>query len=138
MMVRSAVVSRASRGAALAAALAAALGASAVLAGCGTTTPASTTQAAQTPVPTAAAGRTHAPASECSAVWVEGHKLPQAYPGCLRNGHLIAAQRHSCSSGQVLVTYSGAFYAVTGGPVNRVPGLAHTKLYKKMMRACNG
>lgn len=124
MLVRSAIVSMT------------ALGAAAVLAGCGTTATPTATAAPQSPVPTAAAAHTRA--RQCSDVWVENHKLPQAYPGCLRDGHLVAAQRHSCSSGQVLVTYSKAFYAVTGGPVNRVPHLKHTKLYKKMMRACNG
>jgi len=124
MLVRSAIVS------------VTALGAAGVLAGCGTTTSPSAVAASQSPVATAAAS--HAPARQCSAVWVEGHRLPQAYPGCLRDGHLVGARRHSCSSGQVLVTYSDAFYAVTGGPVNRVPDLKDTKLYKKMMRACNG
>jgi len=119
------------RGAVLAVLIAGALGG---VAGCGNDS--GGTSAADdvaSPVATVAAS-----ALPCRTVWTADHKLPDNYTGCLLDGHMIEADRHSCSSGQVLVTYRNAFYAVTGGPVQHVPNLSHSAVYKKMIRACNG
>lgn len=77
-------------------------------------------------------------ARACADVWAAGNTLPGRYAGCLLDGHLVSADHQSCSSGQVLVTYDNAFYAVTGGPVQHVKDLSHSPVYKKIIRACNG
>src|SRR4051812_6550489 len=56
----------------------------------------------------------------CSDVWVDGGTIPKTYQGCVDDdGTEVKADKQSCSSGQVLVTYDDTYYGVLGGPVNQ-------------------
>jgi hypothetical protein len=72
----------------------------------------------------------------CADIWVDGQELPRRYAGCTEDGETVKADKTSCSSGQVLVTYGDRFYAVLGGPVNETDGLSDDKDYRQAERSC--
>jgi hypothetical protein len=75
---------------------------------------------------------------ECSEVW-SGDTLPKNYDGCVRDSEMVAADKRSCASGQVVVTFDDRYYAVLGGPVNDVGApLEESDQYRRAMRSCGG
>ena len=73
----------------------------------------------------------------CSDVWVDGGTIPKSYKGCVGDdGTEVKADKQTCSSGQVLVTYDDSFYGVVGGPVNQADSLKTDSGYKGARTAC--
>lgn len=73
----------------------------------------------------------------CSDVWVDGGTIPKGYQGCVDDdGTEVKADKQSCSSGQVLVTYDDTYYGVVGGPVNQTESLKTDSGYKGARQAC--
>lgn len=104
------------------------------LAGCGNT---STDDVAS--APTEAVSATPGdPLPECGDVWRAGARLPKGYTGCVSDGATVEARAHHCSSGQRLVIYADAFYAVAGGPVQHVPHLSDRPIHQRILRTCSG
>lgn len=68
-----------------------------------------TTTASEEPVP--------ADAPACSDVWQDGAKLPRTYAGCVAEDVYVERDVLECSSGQRLVRFDEAFYAVLGGTI---------------------
>lgn len=90
-----------------------------------TTSPASPTTSAAPDLPS------------CASIWKAGSKIPHGYHGCLDGADVVKAQKQSCDSGQVLVTFDDRFYGVEGGPVNPVPAaLAKSPKYQAAKRSC--
>lgn len=74
----------------------------------------------------------------CSQIWVDGRHLARGYTGCSDNGVWVAAERHRCASGQVLVSYGDRFYGALGAKVNDVgTPLSDSAQYHRAMRACD-
>ena len=73
----------------------------------------------------------------CSDVWVDGGTIPKGYEGCVADdGTEVKADKQTCSSGQVLVTYDDSGYGVVGGPVNLTDSLKTDSGYKGARQAC--
>jgi len=73
----------------------------------------------------------------CSDVWVDGSTIPKGYKGCVGDdGTEVKADKQTCSSGQVLVTYDDTFYGVVGGPVNQTDSLKTDSGYKGARQSC--
>ena len=105
------------------------------LAGCGDSSSSDDVTAASTGAVAATPGD---PLPQCGDVWVAKAKLPKGYAGCVKGGVTVEAKAQHCSSGQTLVTYADAFYAVTGGPVQHVPHLSDRPIYKRITHTCGG
>ncbi|MGN6782555.1 MAG: hypothetical protein ACTHJH_13730 [Marmoricola sp.] len=74
----------------------------------------------------------------CARVWRTGHRLPARYRAC-RAGDVVAHdRRRSCSSGQVVVLHRARWYAVAGGPINRVAGDHPARRMRALIRSCTG
>lgn len=58
-----------------------------------------------------------ADAPACADVWTDGAKLPRVYAGCIEQDEFIARDVLECSSGQRLVRFDDAYYAVLGGTI---------------------
>jgi hypothetical protein len=75
---------------------------------------------------------------DCSATWVGDAELPKGYKGCLDAGTWVAADKLGCSSGQALVRYADAFWAVAGGTIHATDGLESDKEYRDSVASCRG
>lgn len=78
--------------------------------------PASETAPA-TPTATASDDGEPVDAPLCSDIWQDGAKLPRTYAGCVAKGEFVKRDVLACSSGQRLVRFDEAFYAVLGGKI---------------------
>lgn len=107
------------------------------LTGCGDKGASATSGAASTATATPSSGPAVAKLPSCAVIWRAGHRLPGAYDGCRAAGRVVPAQHRQCSSGQVLESYGTRFYAVHGGPVQKVSALSKSARYKSAMRSCD-
>ena len=111
------------------------------LGGCGeeettpTAAPSDTASVSVTPSPSSTKSATVEPPPPCNDVW-GGKQLPRRYQGCRRGGELVKARKLFCSSGQVIVTFEGRYYAVPGGPVNDVGSLDDSEQFQQASRSC--
>jgi hypothetical protein len=93
--------------------------------------------ASSTATPSASTGPVVATLPSCVAIWRTGHRLPGAYDGCRVAGRVVRAQHRQCSSGQVLESYGSRYYAVHGGPIQKVSALSRSAKYKSAIRSCD-
>lgn len=99
----------------------------------------------ETPSESTSASPTTVPSEEpvalpaCSAVWVEGSKVPGGYVGCLDGGKTVPANGRYCEFGKALFTFQDTFYAAAGGPVIAAQRpLLKDPGYRDVLRKCGG
>lgn len=82
--------------------------------------------------------RVPADAAACSDVWQDGAKLPRTYAGCVSEGEYLKRDVLGCSSGQRLVRFDEAFYAVLGGTITaaETSPLLKDRDYRDVVVAC--
>ncbi|WP_323791201.1 hypothetical protein [Nocardioides sp.] len=122
--------------------------ASSALAGCGSdddadsavadpTTPASTSSEVDSSTPSAGDAEIPEGTPACDDVWSEGAKLPRMYAGCEAGGVYVERDVITCSSGQRIVRFDDAFYAVLGGPVQAAPpSFSENEDYQEFLVGC--
>lgn len=76
-------------------------------------------------------------APACGDIWTEGAKLPRMYDGCVAGETYVKRDVIECSSGQRVVRFDDAYYAVLGGPVQAAsPSLAENGDYQEFLVGC--
>lgn len=73
---------------------------------------------------------------DCAAVWVAGQVLPRSYSGCDADGVVVKPKKHPCSFGSSIVEFDDRYYAVSGRPINEVPGLSRSKDFRSALSSC--
>ncbi|MGN0062670.1 MAG: hypothetical protein ACI379_00390 [Nocardioides sp.] len=104
-----------------------------LLASCGTEESSSAGSPEETPTTTSPASGLPA----CDEVWVEGADLPRAYEGCESADGPVEPEVVQCSSGQRIVLYADAYWAVRGHLIKHAPdGLKDDPGYADTMQSC--